>query len=104
VPSAELCSSSSSDSSSSESMMASPPPILDVHISAELLPVIEVPEAEAVEQDVVVDTKAYASPLKGWFSRSLQIPRAIIDCGDFDFGCAGVHDDGGAGGELHLLA
>jgi hypothetical protein len=63
-----------------------------------------VPEAEAVEQDVVVDTKAYASPLEGWFSRSLQIPRAIIDCDDFDFGCTGVHDDGRAGGELRLLA
>jgi hypothetical protein len=48
-------------------MMASPPPISDVHISTEVLPVTEVPEAEVTEQEVAVDTEAHAASLKGWF-------------------------------------
>jgi hypothetical protein len=97
VSSAESCSSSSNDSSSLESMMASSPPVSDVHISTELPPVTEVPEVEAAEQEVAVDTEAHAASLEGWFSRFLQISCPVINCGDFDFGCVGVHDDGGAG-------
>jgi hypothetical protein len=104
VPSAELCSSSSNDSFSSESVMASPPPVPDVHISVELPPVIEVPEVEVAEQEVAVDTEAHTASLEGWFSQFLQISHSIISCGDFDFGCIGVHDDGGVGGNLHQLA
>jgi hypothetical protein len=84
--------------------MALPPLVLDVHISTELQLVPEVPEAEAGEQEVAVDTEAYTVPLEGWFSWSLQILRTVINCGDFDFGCAGVHDGGRDGGELRPLA
>jgi hypothetical protein len=104
VPSTESCSSSSNDSSSSESVMASPPSVPDVHIFVELLSVTEVLEAEAAEQDVAIGTEAHAASLEGWFSQFLQISHVVINCGDFDFGCTGVHDDGGAGGDLHLLA
>jgi hypothetical protein len=47
--------------------MASPPPVSDVHISTEVLPVTEVPEAEVTEQEVAVDTEAHTASLKGWF-------------------------------------
>jgi hypothetical protein len=103
VLSAESCSLSSNDSSSSESMMASSPPVSDVHISTELPPVPKVPEVEAAEQEVAVDTEAHVASLEGWFSRFLQISCIVINCGDFDFGCVGVHDDGGAGGDPHQL-
>jgi hypothetical protein len=55
VPSVEPCSSSSlSDTSGSESIMASPPPISNLYLSTEL----SEPEAEAVQQEVSVETRA----------------------------------------------
>jgi hypothetical protein len=75
--------------------------ILDLHISTELPHMADVPEAEAAEQEVAVDTEALAASPEGWFSQFLLISRAIINCGDFDFGCVGVHTDGGARGDLH---
>jgi hypothetical protein len=68
VPSAESCSSSLNDSSSSESIMASSPSILDLHISAELSHMTEMPEVEAVEQQVAVDIDAHAAAPEGLFS------------------------------------
>jgi hypothetical protein len=64
----------------------------------------KLPESEAAEQEVPVDTKAQVTSPEGWFSQFLQISRAIINCGDFDFQCAGVHDDDSAGCGLHPLA
>jgi hypothetical protein len=64
VPSMESCSSSSSDSSGSASIMASPPPFPDLPISVELPHMIEVLEAEAVEQEVAVETVAHVASLK----------------------------------------
>jgi hypothetical protein len=55
VSSVESCSSSSSsDTSGSESIMASPPPVLNPHISVESSEL----EAEAVQQEVPVETRA----------------------------------------------
>jgi hypothetical protein len=104
VPSVELCSSSSNDSSGSGSVMASPPPVLDVHIFTELRHMTEVPGVGAAEQDVAVDTEAHAASSEGWFSPLLQISRVVINCGDFDFGCIGVHDDDSAEVDLRQLA
>jgi hypothetical protein len=73
--------------------MALPPLVLDVPIFAELPHMTLVPDEEAAEQEVIVDTEVHTTSLKGWFSRFLQISHAVINCGDFDFGCAGVSDD-----------
>jgi hypothetical protein len=54
----------------------------------------------ASEQEVAVDTEAHTASPEGSFSQFLQISHAIIDSGDFGFGCTGVHDDGGARGDL----
>jgi hypothetical protein len=61
-------------------MMASPPPVSDVHISAEVLPVTEVPEAKVTEQEVAVDTEAHAASLKGCFCSSCKfhMPLSIV--------------------------
>jgi hypothetical protein len=45
--------------------MALPPLVLDVPIFAELPHMTLVPEAEAAEQEVIVDTEAHTTSLKG---------------------------------------
>jgi hypothetical protein len=62
VPSVESCSSSSSDSSGSESILALPPLITDLHIFTELP---KMPEAEAAELEVPVETEAHVASPEG---------------------------------------
>jgi hypothetical protein len=62
MPSVESClPSSSSDRSGSESILASPPLVPNLRISTEL----SVLEAEAVQQEVLVETEAHVAFLEG---------------------------------------
>jgi hypothetical protein len=81
--SSESSSSSSDEMSSSEPILASPLPILDLHIATELLPMTEVPEAEAANQEMLVEMGVHVAAREGSLPCFSNVLVAIVEC----YGC-----------------
>jgi hypothetical protein len=97
VPTVETCSSSSSSGSSSlESIRPSPPLILDLFIFVELEDILEMPEVEAAEQMVPVETKAHTVSPVDEFSHFCMFHLFCADFVDLDIDYAGAHEGDGA--------
>jgi hypothetical protein len=67
IPS-ESSSSSSGETSVSESILPSPPPVPNLHISAELWPMTEVPDVEIVGQGIPVEAGPHVVAPEGLLS------------------------------------
>jgi hypothetical protein len=67
IPS-ESGSSSSGETSDSKSILSSPPPVPNLHISAELSPMMRVPEAEVAGQGIPVEAEAHMVAPEGLLS------------------------------------